>query len=336
MAGLLRIRGTIDLAQFWPTGSADADTSKIKVTVGKNAFSFAPDRKTFKVTHALDKAIVKGAKKGPVIDTQSRVTVRLQGIDAPELHYKAAALKTNRAEVTETKRAAYNEANKTERRQYWAETATVALAKKLGGFGSGAIACEAYSFVDHPYELVDTYGRVVGNIRVGTKFALDVNTWLAEEGWVYPTFYSSMSEQEITTLLEAAKKGKKKGRVWKDLTDDTSKFKASLVYRKGGPIDEKKDRGRILMPKLFRRQVAFEMERLAKVFSGSFTDFLKARPDECFLTEDFLEQGLHSASTHRLHEFMKGQRFTKKPHDVVFKEKFSTVVDANGKRIEEF
>lgn len=336
MTGLLRIRGTIDLDQFWPKGSSDADTSKIQVTVGKNAFAFAPDGKAFKVTHALDNAMVVGASRDPVIDSKSRITVRLQGIDAPELHYRAAALKKNRPEVTEKKRAAYNQQNKVERRQYWGETATVALAKKLAGFGANPIACEVYSFVDHPYELVDTYGRVVGNIRVGKGFNLDVNTWLTEEAWAFPTFYSSMSEEEVTALLEAAKKGRKKGRVWADLSNDTSKFKATVVYRKGGPIDEKNDRGSVLMPKLFRRQVAYEMEKKAKVFSGSFSEFLAARPDECFLTDDFLKEGLHTATTHRLHEFMKGKRFTKKPQDVVFKEKFSSVVDAKGKRIEKF
>ena len=40
MPGLLRVRGTIDLDQFWPTGSSDADTSKIKVTVGKDSFAY--------------------------------------------------------------------------------------------------------------------------------------------------------------------------------------------------------------------------------------------------------------------------------------------------------
>jgi hypothetical protein len=30
MTGMLRIRGTIDLSQFWPSGQSDADTTKIK------------------------------------------------------------------------------------------------------------------------------------------------------------------------------------------------------------------------------------------------------------------------------------------------------------------
>ena len=124
-----------------------------------------------------------GASKKPVIDAQSRVTVRLQGIDAPELHYKAPALRKSRSEVTATKRAAYNAENKTERRQYWGETATLALAEKLPTYGAGEIRCAVYSFVDHPYELMDTYGRVVGNLHVGKRLGLDINRWLTEQGF---------------------------------------------------------------------------------------------------------------------------------------------------------
>ena len=336
MSGLLRIRGVVDLTQFWPGGSSDADTSKVKVNVGPGSFAFAADGKKFKATHALDKAIVVGASKKPVIDAQSRVTVRLQGIDAPELHYKAPALRKSRTEVTAAKRAADNAENKTERRQYWGETATLALAQKLSTFGAGAIRCEVYSFVDHPYELVDTYGRVVGNLHVGKKFRLDLNTWLTEQGWAFPAFYSSMSEAEIQTLQAAAVKGRQQGRVWSTLNDDTSKFMPKLVYRKGGPIDAENDQGAVILPKLFRRQVAYKMEVFAKVFKGSFAEFLADRPDECYLTSDFLAKGLHTAPTHRLAAFMKGKRFQKQPEDVVFREKFSSVIDAAGKRLDDF
>jgi endonuclease YncB( thermonuclease family) len=336
MSGLLRIRGVVDLTQFWPNGSSDADTSKVKVNVGPGSFAFAADGKKFKATHALDKAIVIGASKKPVIDAQSRVTVRLQGIDAPELHYKAPALRKSRLEVTPDKRAAYNAENKTERRQYWGETATLALAQKLSTYGAGAIRCEVCSYVDHPYELMDTYGRVVGNLHVGRRFGLDLNRWLTEQGWVFPAFYSSMSEAEIQTLLAAAAKGRRQGRVWSTLSDDTSKWKPKLVYRKGGPIDTANDQGALILPKLFRRQVAYRMELHAKVFKGSFAEFLTARPDECYLTSEFLDEGLHAAPTHRLAEFMKGKRFLKSPEDLVFREKFSSVVNAAGQRIDDF
>ena len=199
MPGTLRIRGTIDLAQFWPDGEADADTTKIKVEVGANSFAFAADGKTFKATKVYFGAFARGASNKEVIDSKNRITVRLQGIDAPELHYRAAPLKKS-GKVSNSKRAKFNLENKQPRRQYWAETATVALAKKLSGYGN-SVKCQVISLIDRPFEVIDTYGRFVGNICVGAKFNTDINLWLSEEGWAYPTFYSSMEPEEIETYL---------------------------------------------------------------------------------------------------------------------------------------
>jgi len=49
MPGLLRIRGSIDLVQFWPDGSSDADTSKIKVTIDDKSFAYAADGVHFNI-----------------------------------------------------------------------------------------------------------------------------------------------------------------------------------------------------------------------------------------------------------------------------------------------
>lgn len=97
--GVLRIHGTIELGQFWPQRSSDADTSKIKVSVGEGSFAYSATGKTFKGTRVFEDASVRGAAAGPVIE-KGRITVRLQGIDAPELHYRAAPLKSNRPEIT--------------------------------------------------------------------------------------------------------------------------------------------------------------------------------------------------------------------------------------------
>jgi endonuclease YncB( thermonuclease family) len=74
-------------------GSSDADTSKVKVSVDADSFAFAANGKTFRKTTVFKNASVIGASKKLVIDKNNKVTVRLQGIDAPELHYKAAPLK---------------------------------------------------------------------------------------------------------------------------------------------------------------------------------------------------------------------------------------------------
>jgi endonuclease YncB( thermonuclease family) len=334
MPGILRVRGTIDLDQFWPDGESDADTSKIKVTVSGGSFSFAADGKTFKKTRAYFGAFARGASNKEVIDKHDRITVRLQGIDAPELHYRAGPLRRSPS-VSDAKRKKFNLENKVHRRQYWAETATVALAAKLLQYPH-PVDCYVVSLVDRPFEVIDTYGRFVGNIRVGPGFKTDINLWLSQEGWAYPTFYSSMEAEEIEAYLATLKKAQKKGRIWKDYSTDTRKFDGNLVYRPKGQIQPSRDKGKVLMPKVFRRQLAFRIQKKAGVFGGTFAEYLKANPDPCFRTDEFLEQGSNTAPVHALHGFMKGSKFTLKPHEIVFREKFSSLVDKNGKRIEKF
>lgn len=334
MPGILRVKGTIDLDQFWPDGEADADTSKVKVTVDGSSFAFASDGKNFKKTDAYLDAFARGASSKKVIDNQNRITVRLQGIDAPELHYRAAPLKKS-SKVSDAKRKKFNKENAHQRRQYWAETATIALAKKLIEYGE-PVDCQVISLIDRPFEVIDTYGRFVGSICVGQGFKTNINLWLSEQGWAYPTFYSSMLREEIEAYLSTLAKAKAKGRIWKDYSTDASKFDSKLLYRPNGPAAAANDRGPVLMPKLFRRQVAYRMQKKAGVFSGSFTDYLKVNPDPCYVTKDFLEQGLHTAPQRALHEFMKGNKFTLKPNEIVFREKFADMVDKNGKKIDTF
>lgn len=334
MPGILRVRGTIDLAQFWPDGEADADTSKIKVDVAADSFVFAEDGKTFKKTKVYFGAFARGASNKEVIDSQNRITVRLQGIDAPELHYRAAALKTS-SKVSAAKREKFNLENKPSRRQYWAETATVALAKKLAGYGD-PVKCEMISLIDRPFEVIDTYGRFVGNICIGPKFKTDINLWLSEQGWAYPTFYSSMEPEEIEAFLAAMKKAQSKGRVWKDYSTNAAKFDAKLLYRPNGPVQASKDKGEVLMPKVFRRQLSYRLQKKVGVVSGSFADYLKANNDPCFRTDEFLKQGADTAPVRALHDFIKGSKFLIKPHEVVFREKFSSLVNKNGKKLEKF
>ena len=122
--GLLEVTGTIDLAQFWPAGQSDADTVKV-LLAGAGPFRFrAHPGAPFKVTHAFDGATVKGKATKPTIDTQNRITIRLQGIDAPELHYRPTAPTLDGKKPTPSKRAAFN-ANNANFRQFFGETATV-------------------------------------------------------------------------------------------------------------------------------------------------------------------------------------------------------------------
>ena len=77
--GLLELRDTLNPAQFWPDGTSDADTLQVAVAESLGGFVY-DGRPTRAFAHARigNKAVV---------NARALVTVRLQGIDAPELHF---------------------------------------------------------------------------------------------------------------------------------------------------------------------------------------------------------------------------------------------------------
>lgn len=330
--GMLEVSGTIDLAQFWNTGQSDADTVKVLLS-GPNAFRFTPHSgATAKVTHAFDNALVKGKVSKAPIDKQNRVTIRLQGIDAPELHYRPLAPAVNGQKPTAQQRTKFNAANG-DFRQYYGETATVNLAAYLAHAGNSPIKCVVRTAVDDPSDVFDTYGRLVGDIYVTINSTeQDINSWLCKEGWAFPTFYSSMSNAEINTLITFSKSAQqaKKG-IWKNASSDLSKFNRALVFRNKGAVNAGKDRGDVYLPKLFRRRSTYGIAKIATIVSGSFKNYLKAQPDACFETADFLTNGITSATPRHFDEFVSTQsQFLVGPPDLVFQEAKSRVVDSKG------
>ncbi len=342
--GTLRIKGIIDIKQFWPIGSSDADTTKLKLIVGKSSFEYKGDHeRKFSVTHVFDDAISKGQGSKPVINTSKRdgtqtITVRLQGVDAPELHYRAAPLKRT-SDVSDAERAKFNSINE-ERRQCFAESATFSLAKHLEKYidDEGMIPAVFQSVVEFPYEVVDTYGRFIGNVFVGKKH--DINIWVVENGWGMPAYYTSMSVDEIKVFQEAWKKGKKKiNRVGKSASKNAALFDWDLLYRK--PVDglefsPGEDKGKVLMPKIFRRQVAWMVTKKAGVISSgtTFNGYLKKSPDQLILLSDMLSQGLSASKVYALDDFVSDKnKIAKNPEDLVFQEKPGTLVNPRGTKI---
>jgi endonuclease YncB( thermonuclease family) len=345
--GTLRIQGTIDISQFWPTGSADADTTKIKLAVGTNSFKFKKDgKKSFSVTRVFDDAISKGQGSKPAINTSKKdgtktITVRLQGVDAAELHYRAAPLKGS-SSVSKEERAKFNSINE-ERRQYFAESATVALAKYLKQYANskGMVSATFETNVDSPTEVVDTYGRFIGNIKVAQ--GTDINLWLVENGWGFPAFYTSMTAMEMKVYLAAWAKGKsKKNRLGKAFSKDANNFDWDLLYRRPSKdiaFTIGDDKGKVLMPKIFRRQTTWMVSKKAKIIprSTNFHSYLQKTPDQLVLLSDLLSQGIHASNVYSLHDFVSGKNLiSKNSEELVFKEKPSVLVNSKGKKITEW
>jgi endonuclease YncB( thermonuclease family) len=320
--GMLRVSGEIDLKQFWPGGKSDADTATIRVD--PNGFEFSPDptKRPFKPTSAFESATLGGKA---VIHPGRKITVRLQGIDATELHIKAD----------------YNKKLKGDRefRQFLAETATVYLRKDLLDKVSGAkIKCTVTTRVDKPDQVFDVYRRFIGDIvvTIGNK-SINVNQWLVEHGWAFPAYYDSMRNDEIQALQKLGDKAKRaataKHRPWGQLTGHVGPLDFGMVYRPNGPLITAKDVGKVLTPKIFRRQVRYVIQQFNGSFTGSFHDFFAKNKDKWIDTSKYLKNRNVKFSPNLAPLLDSNGVFTKKPDEIVFAERATAKLMAGGKPV---
>ena len=335
--GLLRVRGTIELSQFWPTGSADADTTKIQVDVSPGAIRFRPNPSAaFRATNAFANAVVVGMGRRPAI-TNGRITVRLQGIDATELHYRPSSHLTDRQGRTPEQKRRYLEANE-EYRQYLAETSTVRLSAFLARAQRNPLPCTVETAVDSPDEVFDMYGRFVGDIVVridGNDY--NVNQWLVRQGLAFPAFYNSMSESEITALRTAGDQAWSGNRyVWPNLADCADRMDWDLQYRRPSQsptLVEADDIGAVIIPKLFRRLAAWEINRYAGMVNSGFWGYLESRRDDCHLTDEFLAEPT-AAPIRYLSDFVDLDGcFWLWPEELVFRESGSRLIRPGGGQV---
>ena len=331
--GELRVSGKMVLGQFWPTGLSDADTVTVQLTA--NSFTFSPDpaNKPFRTTKAFDNATVKGTTTRPAI-RKNNITIRLQGIDATELHYAATLHGTGLQD------------NGKRFRQFFGETATEKLHDFTAQLGTGPIPCEVVSAVDHPNDVFDTFGRFVGDVLITIKGKkVDLNHWLVENGWAFQTYYNSMSPDEIKIiqkLSEAARKAKRG--IWPHLIQHVGQLNPGMVFRLKGKPNDKADIGPVLMPKIFRRQVRFVISQLNHLPAGSgdFRSFLGAQTDPFVTLKAFLKNpkvkapGKTSPNANLKSLFNAQEVFASMPGDLVFFEKPSTLVDSSGNPITTF
>jgi endonuclease YncB( thermonuclease family) len=282
--GLLEARGAIDRDQLWPKGHSDADTLHVDLDVADGGFRVRPPgERRWRATHAFDDAIVVGRVERPAIDARGRLTVRLQGIDAPELHYRPAAA-LGPGERTAEQSAKLRVCSATYR-QACAESAAVALARRLERGGAPRrMRCRVVSTVEAPDQAFDTYGRFVGGLHVATgeeEPALHLNHWLVRYGWAFPALYVSMSGEEILSLRAAALHAQRERRgVWASSHEPELRLAWATRYRPPpARFDAHDDRGPVLLPKLFRRLAAWAMNRRAEMLEGTFEAYLAASSD---------------------------------------------------------
>jgi endonuclease YncB( thermonuclease family) len=335
--GLLRIKGSIDINQFWPTGKSpnilsDADTVHVQVDP-KSSFVFEGN-----VTRAFDFAWVttrknKDGSHSPnyVIVSQTtpnaHVKIRLQGIDAPELHYRKGQ-------------------KEVEVRQNWGKRTTLELRKFLKSRASGMmIDCHVETLVKVPNDVFDKYGRLIGDIMIADGSSiLNVNHWLVKKGWAFPTHYNSMQLGEIDAInvAWASAKGGFRKSIVKRVANDMYGLPAGEAG--DDPAEAKKDKGKLVLPKMFRRLVEFSEDSKG---TATLKDFLAAfkKGDLVIKLADFKKltpsQRAHPTKKNsgvpliELHTLVTdGNRLDSKAEDLVFVEASATLKNSSAKAID--
>jgi endonuclease YncB( thermonuclease family) len=310
---------------------SDADTVHVKVDPA-TSFVFEGN-----VTRAFDFAWVnmntnkKTGKKTPeyVIVSQTtpdaHIKIRLQSIDAPELHYR----------VDQTK---------PEVRQNWGERATFELRNFLKACASGksTISCNVETLVKLPSDVFDVYGRFVGDIMIANGSRIvDVNHWLVENGWAFPTNYNSAQLGEIDSVNKLWSKGK--GGIRASVTDRATNDMYGLPAGKAGddPADAKADKGKVVLPKMFRRLVGFNENPKGTKTLEQFLALPQNKQDlvidlKKFKTLTPAQRANPTAKNSgvplmRLNTLVKnGNRLVPKPETLVFVEKGATLKNING------
>jgi endonuclease YncB( thermonuclease family) len=330
---LLKFFGIIDLNQFWPNfteidnkviyGQSDANT--IKVTIDKKQ-GFLVQRHPYasgEKTKVFTNVLINGRVQKAPIDTKGQVTVRLQGINTPELHYKP--------EIKNAKSLC----------QHYGQTAVFELHKMLSKYAMNKkIECVVKTTVEKPDDVFDCYGRFVGDIILikDDREFLNVNHWLAEEGVAFPTFYNSMTNGEIRAIQLMVKSAiSKKNGIWENhcakkmlsIESSTQEFKLGKKERYSPTRDKKPY---VIMPKIFRRFYKYELSKNGK----SFKSFLSnEKPvDKCYLLEDFFKEGKRENNVMSLSNFFNSNGdILFKPWEIVFEEAESKLIDAKTKRV---
>lgn len=330
---LLKFHGLIDLSQFWPNsielngktiyGQSNADTIKISIDKKQGFLIKRHPYASCEKTKVFNNVLINGKVKKAPIDTKGQVTVRMQGIDAPELHYKP-----------DIKNAKFLS-------QHFGQTAVVELYKMLNKYAiNKKVECVVKSYVEKPEDVFDCYGRLVGDIVIirDDREFLNVNHWLAEEGLVYPTYYTSMTNGEIRAIQFMVKSAiSKKNGIWEHhyakklgtLEVISNKYKIGEKTRYSPTRDRRLP---VYMPKIFRRQYKFELSKNGK----SFKSFLSnEKPiDRCYLIEDFFKDGKKENNVMNFSNlFNNNGDILFKPWDIVFEEAESKLIDAKTKKM---
>ena len=317
---ILHATGTLDTSQFFPFGESDADTLRVRVV--RDGFRIRDRRSPHqRITHAFEHASAIGRGTHLLLVANRTMRVRLQGVDAPVLHYMPVA-----PGITGLSRAF---------RQPGGEHAALALAKQLRTLGHGEIRCVVETRVNGPDDVFDAYGRCVADVFVGTgNTRVHINDWLLRNGWAIPSLYDSLEHDEIARIVASADFARRAHRgVWSRYTPRLAGFAWRRIFRRlaGHAPAAGEDSGEIMHPKFFRRVAAWTFARRAGLFAETFRRYLASPSvkESIFERAEFVARGA-AASGRPLVSALAGGALLLAPSDMVFREAASRLESAEG------
>jgi len=323
--------GSIDLSQFWPAGKSDADTSKLLVDLKSGIRVRQSPGGKARATKIYNTAFAKvNGQKKPLINADNQVVVRLQGLDAPELHARPRPMKGPDGKPWSLAGLGLVK----DYRQAQGEAATLILSGHLNKQANtnGVVNCRFVTYLrpgEGPASAIDMFGRFVGNIELKKSV---LNLWLLKNGVALPAIYSGMDlDNETAPVLDAWASGKGKG-VIPYYTRSFGTFSPTRIYRANAQPEIEK--AKFVHPKFFRRQASWYAYNKASFFKGTFAAFLKTSSEQVMLLDDYLD-GQDSAQVLAIHDplIMNASGLVIDPEKIVFKESRSQIFRKNGKPI---
>lgn len=323
----LEITGTLDLQQFWPSGSSDADTTKLLLAVDAGGVRIRlAGHARFQPTSVYRDAVYVTGKNKDTGQVETKrlinkgvIKIRLQRIDAPELHY--------RPDTRGSAGALKGTGLVKEYRQHQAETAVVKLVAYLKSFGGNTLACTLTSELkatDGPGAAIDKYGRFVGDVMLpdGTN----LNVWLLENGLAVIALYDSMLPHEIDESIAAWQAGRKarKG-IARHYTAQFKAFDPALIARPKDSNVQNEAARQFLHPKFYRRQASWWAFNKAGIFKGDFSDWLTSKAETCWYLPEFQELDKKAQKYPLYEREFDGNGIGWEPEDFIFAESPSSI-----------
>ncbi len=335
--GSLIIDGTIELAQFWPTGESDGDVTKLVLDIRSGSIRYKPLHGSEQTTTIFDDACVKSFGLLKPVIKNGKLTVRLQGIDAPELHFQPQSMKGIKYKGYDLGSLKGSGLVK-QYRQHQAETATVLLGAYLSTLGTSSLHCQFFTQVrddEGPCDAIDRYGRFVGDLLIE---GINLNLELLRRGQAIISLYDSMSRSEMEAYLAAWEAGKSAtSNIVRYLTNSIEEFDPILTFSPPSmsSIRPEGKTKKFIHPKLYRRYCTWWAYRKLGTFKYGFETFLTLFNDGFYELANFIEDGSSTARLLPLAKMVRtGKIIQYEPDEIVFKESPSKLNASDGKVID--